>query len=587
MIYDPTSMANWEISRAAEENMPTPYEWGERLGLTQEEIIAIGRLGKLSFLKIMDRLQNKPDGKYIDVTGMTPTPLGEGKTTTVLGLIQGLARLGKSPGGCVRQASGGPTMNMKGTAAGAGNALLIPMDELSMGLTGDMNDVTNAHNLAMVAVTARMQHERNYSDDELLRRSGMPRLGIDPSRVQFGWVMDFCAQSLRNIVIGMGGRLDGFMMSSKFNISASSELMAILSIAQDLPDLRKRIAEITVAFDKQGQPVTTADLEVDGAMCAWMRNAIDPTLCCTVDYQPCLVHTGPFANIAIGQSSIIGDRLGLKLFDYHVTESGFGSEIGYEKFWNVKCRTSGLVPDAVVLTATIRALKLHGGAPPVIPGSSLPDEYTNEGLDLVERGLPNLLHHVAVIRKSGVNPVVCLNRFHSDTDEEIKLVRNAVEGCHARFAASDHWARGGEGAIELAELVVEAAEEKKEFRFLYPSTMKLKERVEVIAREIYGAQGVRWTPEARTKAARLESNERFDNFATIMVKTPLSLSHDPAGKGVPKDWVLPIRDILVYTGARFLCPCAGDIKLMPGTSSNPAYRRVDVDVETGKVTGLA
>ena len=587
MIYDPTSMANWEISRAAEENMPTPYEWGERLGLTKEEIIAIGRLGKLSFLKIMDRLQNKPDGKYIDVTGMTPTPLGEGKTTTALGLIQGLARLGKSPGGCVRQASGGPTMNMKGTAAGAGNALLIPMDELSMGLTGDMNDVTNAHNLAMVAVTARMQHERNYSDEELLRRSGMPRLGIDPSRVQFGWVMDFCAQSLRNIVIGMGGRLDGFMMSSKFNISASSELMAILSIAQDLPDLRKRISEITVAFDKQGQPVTTADLEVDGAMCAWMRTAIDPTLCCTADYQPCLVHTGPFANIAIGQSSIIGDRLGLKLFDYHVTESGFGSEIGFEKFWNVKCRTSGLVPDAVVLTVTIRALKLHGGGPPVIPGSTLPDEYTSQDLDLVERGLPNLLHHVAIIRKSGVNPVVCLNRFHSDTDEEVKLVRNAVEGCHARFAPSDHWARGGEGAIELAELVVEAAEEKKEFRFLYPSTMKLKKRVEVIAREVYGAQGVRWTPEARAKAARLESDERFDNFATIMVKTPLSLSHDPARKGVPKDWVLPIRDILVYTGARFLCPCAGDIKLMPGTSSNPAYRRVDVDVETGKVTGLA
>ena len=586
MIYDPTSMANWEISRAAEENMPTPYEWGKRLGLTEEEMIAIGRLGKLSFLKIMDRLQNKPDGKYVDVTGMTPTPLGEGKTTTALGLIQGLARLGKNPGGCVRQASGGPTMNMKGTAAGSGNALLIPMDELSMGLTGDMNDVTNAHNLAMVAVTARMQHERNYSDDELLRRSGMPRLGIDPSRVQFGWVMDFCAQSLRNIVIGMGGRLDGFMMSSKFNISASSELMAILSIAQDLPDLRKRISEITVAFDKQGQPVTTADLEVDGAMCAWMRNAIDPTLCCTADYQPCLVHTGPFANIAIGQSSIIGDRLGLKLFDYHVTESGFGSEIGFEKFWNVKCRISGLVPDAVVLTVTIRALKLHGGGPPVIPGSTLPDEYTSQDLDLVERGLPNLLHHVAIIRKSGVNPVVCLNRFHSDTDEEVKLVRNAVEGFHARFAPSDHWARGGEGAIELAELVVEAAEEKKEFRFLYPSTMKLKKRVEVIAREVYGAEGVRWTPEARAKADRLESNERFDNFATIMVKTPLSLSHDPARKGVPKDWVLPIRDILVYTGARFLCPCAGDIKLMPGTSSNPAYRRVDVDVETGRATGL-
>ena len=586
MIYDPTRMANWEISRAAEENMPTPLEWADRLELANEEIIPIGRLAKLNVLRIMKRLSDRPDGKYVDIVGITPTPLGEGKTTTALGLIQGLSSIGKRAGGCLRQASGGPTMNMKDTAAGAGNALLIPMEELSMGLTGDINDVTNAHNLAMVAVTARLQHERNYGNDELLRRSGMPRLNIDATRVQLRWAMDFCAQSLRNIVIGIGSRLDGFEMNSGFNISASSELMAILSIARDLADLRKRISEITVAFDKQGKPVTTADLEVDGAMCAWMRNAINPTLCCTADYQPCLVHTGPFANIAIGQSSIIGDRLGLKLFDYHVTESGFGSEIGFEKFWNVKCRASGLKPDACVLTATIRALKLHGGGQPVIPGSNLPDEYTRQDLGLVEQGLPNLLHHISIIRKSGVSPVVCLNLFRSDTEEEIKLVRQAVENCGTRFAASDHWARGGEGAAPLAEAVVEATQEENDFDFLYPGSMKLTRRVELIATKIYGAESVSWTPEARSKAVRLESDERFDDFATMMVKTPLSLTHDPARKGVPKNWVLPIRDILVYTGARFLCPCAGDIKLMPGTSSNPAYRRVDVDVENAQVTGL-
>ncbi len=587
MTYDSTRMANWEISRAAEENMPAPLEWADRLGLAGEEVIPIGRLAKLNFGRIMERLGDAPDGKYVNVTGMTPTPLGEGKTTTALGLIQGLSCTGRNAGGCLRQASGGPTMNMKGTSAGAGNALLIPMEELSMGLTGDINDITNAHNLAMVALTARLQHERNYEDEELLRRSGMRRLDIDATRVQLRWVMDFCAQSLRSLVIGMGSRVDGFMMNSGFNISASSELMAILSMAGDLADLRKRIGEITIAFDRHGTPVTTADLEVDGAMCAWMRNAVNPTLCCTADYRPCLVHTGPFANIAIGQSSIIGDRLGLKLFDYHVTESGFGSEIGFEKFWNVKCRASGLTPDACVLTVTIRALKLHGGGPPIIPGSNLPDEYTGEELRLVEEGLPNLLHHISIVRRSGVSPVVCLNRFHGDSAEEIKLVRRAVEGIGARFAASDHWARGGEGASQLAEAVVEAAEEANDFDFLYPRSLKLTERVELIATQIYGAAGVRWTPAARAKAKRLESDERFDDFATMMVKTPLSLSHDPARKCVPENWVLPIRDILVYTGARFLCPCAGDIKLMPGTSSNPAYRRVDVDVKSARVTGLS
>jgi formate--tetrahydrofolate ligase len=586
MPYDPTQLHDWQISEAAEQRMPTPEEWRDRLGLAKDEVIPMGRLAKLDFLKIIERLKDRPDGKYIEVTAITPTPLGEGKSTTSLGLIEGLGKRGQHVGGCLRQPSGGPTMNIKGTAAGGGNALLIPMTEFSMGLTGDMNDIMNAHNLAMVALTARMQHERNYNDEQLERLSKMRRLDVDPTRIEMGWVIDFCAQALRSIIIGIGGRQDGYMVQSKFGVAASSELMAILAIVTDLADLRKRLAEITVAYDKRGKPITTGDLEVGGAMCAWMRNAINPTLCSTAEYQPCMVHAGPFANIAVGQSSIIGDRAGLKLFDYHVTESGFAADIGFEKFWNVKCRYSGLQPHVSVLTATIRAMKMHGGGPKVTPGVPLPEQYTKENLKLVEKGLPNLIHHIGVIRKSGINPVVCLNRFVTDTKEELEIVRRAAEAAGARFAVSDHWARGGEGALELADAVMEAANDPVNFRFLYPLEMKLRDRVELIAKEIYGADGVAWTPEAEAKSKMLESDSRYDGYATMMVKTHLSLSHDPDLKGVPRGWVLPIRDVLVYSGARFLCPCAGTISLMPGTSSNPGFRRVDVDVKTGKVSGL-
>jgi formate--tetrahydrofolate ligase len=586
MPYDAVHMQDWQISDAAEQHMPAPDDWKDRLALQRDEIIPVGRLCKLDFLKIIERLKNKPDGKYIEVTAITPTPLGEGKSTTSIGLMEGLGKRGKNVGGCLRQPSGGPTMNIKGTAAGGGNALLIPMTEFSMGLTGDINDVMNAHNLAMVALTARMQHERNYNDEQLFRLSKMPRLDIDPCRVEMGWVIDFCAQALRHIIIGIGDRNDGYMMQSKFTIAASSELMAILAIVTDLTDLRKRLGEITLAYDKQGNRITTSDLEVAGAMCAWMRNAINPTLCSTAEYQPCMVHAGPFANIAVGQSSIIGDRVGLKLFDYHVTESGFAADIGFEKFWNVKCRYSGLRPQVSVLTTTIRALKMHGGGPTVKPGLALPEEYTREDLKLVEKGIPNMVHHIRVIQKSGINPVVCINRFITDTRDEIALVRKAAEATGARCAVSDHWALGGEGALELADAVIDACKEKVNFRYLYPLEMKLRDRVELIAKEIYGADGVAWTPEAEQKCKAFESDPRYDDYATMMVKTHLSLSHDPDLKGVPKGWLLPIRDVLVYSGAKFLCPCAGSISLMPGTSSNPGFRRVDVDVKTGKVTGL-
>jgi len=586
VAYDAVKMKDWQISEAAEENMPTPDEWREKLKLQKDEVIPFGRLCRLDFMKIIDRLKDKKDGKYIEVTAITPTPLGEGKSTTSCGLMEGMGKRGLNVGGALRQPSGGPTMNIKGTAAGGGNALLIPMTEFSMGLTGDINDIMNAHNLAMVALTARMQHERNYDDEQLDRLTKMPRLNIDPTRVEMGWIMDFCAQSLRNIVIGLGGRMDGFTMQSKFGIAVSSELMAMLSIVRDLADMRERMDNVTLAFDKKGKPVTTGDLRVGGAMTAWMRNTVNPTLLSTVEYQPCMVHAGPFANIAVGQSSIIADRIGLKMFDYHITESGFAADIGFEKFWNVKCRYSGLKPHVSVLTTTIRALKMHGGGPKVVAGIPLPEEYIKENLGLLEKGLPNMLHLIGVIRKSGINPVVCINCFQTDTKAEIALVKKAAEAAGARCAVSTHWADGGDGALELADAVKDACEEESEFKFLYPQEMKLRDRVNIIAKEVYGADGVSWTPEAEAKAKKFESDPKYDEYATMMVKTHLSLTHDPTLKGVPKGWTLPIRDVLIYSGTKFLCPVAGAITLMPGTSSSPAFRKVDIDVNTGKVTGL-
>ena len=527
MPYDASKMKEWQIAEAAEENLPEPNEWLERLSLKKHEMIPYGKTPKLDFMKILDRLKNRPNGKYIEVTAITPTPLGEGKSTTSIGLIEGLGKRGKNVGGALRQPSGGPTMNIKGTAAGGGNALLIPMTAFSMGLTGDINDIMNAHNLAMVALTARMQHENNYDDAHLHKLTKMRRLDIDPNRVEFNWIIDFCAQSLRNIAIGMGGSKDGFPIQSKFNIAPSSELMAILSVVSDLADMRQRMDNITLAYDRRGKPITTADLEVGGAMTAWMRNSINPTLCYSAEYQPIMVHAGPFANIAIGQSSIIADRLGLKMFDYHVTESGFAADIGFEKFWNVKCRLSGLKPNVSVVVATIRALKMHGGGPKVVSGQPLAEEYTKENVKLVDAGLPNLLHHMNIIKLSGVNPVVCINNFTTDTAEEIKTVKRAVEAAGARCAVSTHWAQGGEGALELADMIIDACKQSNGFQFLYPNEMKLRQRVEKIATTIYGADGVDWSPEAKAKAEFFESDPIYDEYSTVMVKTQLSLTHLP------------------------------------------------------------
>ncbi|MHC5086381.1 MAG: formate--tetrahydrofolate ligase, partial [Planctomycetota bacterium] len=382
------------------------------------------------------------------------------------------------------------------------------------------------------------------------------------------------------------GKMDGFETESGFAITVSSELMAILSVARDLKDLRERISKIVVAQSRSGKDITTADLEVDGAMTAWMLDTINPSLVQTIEGNPVFIHAGPFANIAIGQSSIIADRLATKLGDYHVTESGFGADIGFEKFWNLKCRMSGIKPDAVVIVATVRALKMHGGGPTVKPGKPLDEAYTQENLELVENGCGNLIAHIETVKKSGVTPVVCVNGFYTDTQAEIELVKKIAIENGALAAYSQHWLKGGDGAIELAEAVVKACEKPHDFKFLYDLEDPLKTKIEKIATQVYGASGVDFSIEAQKRLAELEQDDDLKKFGVCMVKTHLSLSHDPDMKNRPKSFRLPIRDFLVYKGAGFIVPIAGDIKLMPGTASNPAFRHIDVDVNSGKVTGL-
>jgi len=586
MKLDATKMKDWQIAEAAEEGMKPVSQLAQEMGLKESELIPMGRkLAKVDYQQALARLKGTPTAKYIDVTAITPTPLGEGKTTTAVGLIEGLGKLKKRVVGAIRQPSGGPTFNIKGSAAGGGLAQCIPLTPFSIRLTGDIDCITNAHNLAMVALTSRMQHERNY-DDARLAKSNLKRLDIDPERVQMKWAMDFCAQALRDIRIGRGGKMDGFEMDSGFQITVSSEIMAILAVSKDLKDMRERMAKIVVAYDKKGNEITAADLEVDGAMTAWMADAINPNLLQTIEGQPVFVHAGPFANIAIGQSSIIADMIGTKLGDYHVTESGFGADIGFEKFWNLKCRMSGLVPDAIVVVATVRALKMHGGGPAVKPGVPLSEEYTSENLKLVEKGCENLIAHIETVKKSGVRPVVCVNSFYTDTKAEIDLVRKIADQNGALAAVSEHWLKGGDGAVELAEAVIEACSETNKFKFLYELETPLRKRIELIAREVYGASGVTYSDEVLVKAKAMEADPASKTLGTCMVKTHLSLSHDPDLKGRPANWELPIRDILVYKGAGFIVPVAGAIKLMPGTASSPAFRNIDVDVKTGKVQGL-
>ncbi|MBU1155276.1 MAG: formate--tetrahydrofolate ligase [Proteobacteria bacterium] len=586
-LPDPRENPDYVIAEAAEEYMRPIKDIASELGITDEELLLHGHyVAKVDFKKLLERLKDRPDGKYIDVTAITPTPLGEGKSTSSMGLVEGLGQRKVNVTAAIRQPSGGPTMNIKGSAAGGGLAQCIPLTPFSLGLTGDINAIMNAHNLAMVALNSRMQHERNYTDEQLMRLSNMERLDIDPTNIEMGWIIDFCCQGLRNIIMGLGGRTDGFMMQSKFGIAVSSEVMAILAVAKDLADMRERMGKIVVAYNKQGKAITTKDLQVDGAMTAWMVEALNPNLLQTLEGQPVFVHAGPFANIAIGQSSIIADRVALKLGDYHVTESGFGADIGFEKFWNLKCRYSGLKPNCAVVVATIRALKCHGGAPIPVPGKAMPDEYKGENVGWVEKGCENLVHHINTVRKAGINPVVCINAFYTDTDAEIAKVRELGEAAGARVALSRHWEHGGEGALEFADAVIDACNEPNEFKLLYELSTPLRQRIDMIAKEVYGADGADYSDVALSKAKKIEADPELSKLGTCMVKTHLSLSDNPAIKGVPKGWRLFVRDILTYGGAGFVVPVAGNISLMPGSGSNPAYRRVDVDVETGKVKGV-
>lgn len=583
---NPLKMADWEIAQSAETKMKTIQELGEELGLKTEEVHPYGHyMGKLDTNLILARLKDRPNGKYIDITAITPTPLGEGKSTTTIGLLQGLGYIGKKASAAIRQPSGGPTFNIKGSAAGGGLSQCIPLADFSLGLTGDIDAITKAHNLAMVALTSRMQHEFNYGD-KTLEKKNLKRLHINPKHVSISWAIDFCAQSLRNIIIGLGGKLDGFMMHSGFQISVSSELMAILAIAKDLKDMRERIGKMIVAYDNRGNPITTSDLEVAGAMTAIMAKAIMPSLLQTIEGQAVLVHAGPFANIAIGQSSIVADYIGLKLSDYHLTESGFGADIGFEKFCSLKCRFSRLKPDCAVIVATVRALKMHGGGPKVVPGKKLDEAYTQKNIGLLENGISNLIAHIETVQKAGVPAVVCINHFYTDHDDEIQFIREKIEAIGARVAVSKHWLKGGEGAKELAEMVVEACEEPNQFKYFYNDEDSIKEKIEALATKVYGADGVEYSAEANKKIAALEADDRFKHLNVCMVKTHLSLSDDPYLKGRPEGWRLSVHDILVYQGAEFIVPMAGTIKLMPGTASDPNYRRIDIDTDTGVVTGL-
>ncbi|MDD2967627.1 MAG: formate--tetrahydrofolate ligase [Desulfovibrionaceae bacterium] len=590
MSLDPTKHADWEIAREAEQSMKKIDQLAQEMGLLPDEVLPYGHyMAKIDAPAVLKRQAARPNGKYVNVTAITPTPLGEGKSTTTIGLVQGLGRRQQNVSAAIRQPSGGPTMGVKGSAAGGGLSQCIPLTPYSLGFTGDLNAVCNAHNLAMVALTSRMQHERNYDDEKLEKLSGMKRLNIDPTSVRMGWVMDFCCQALRNVIIGIEGdgrSNDGFMMRSRFDIAVASEVMSILSVCTDLKDMRQRMGKIVMAYDKHGRPVTTADLEVDGAMTAWMVEAIKPSLIQTIEGQPVFVHAGPFANIALGQSSVIADKVGLKLSDYHVTESGFGSDIGFEKFWNLKCHYSGLTPDASVLVATVRALKSHGGAPVPVAGRPLPEEYRTENVGLVEAGCVNLLHHINIIRKAGIAPVVCINAFHADTKEEIATVRRMCEQAGARVALSTHWEHGGAGALELADAVMDACNDKNEFKPLYDWNKPIEERIADIAMQVYGADGVDFAPKAKKIMAEIQQRDDANTLGICMAKTQYSLSDNPMLKGAPKGWRLYVRDMMLYGGAGLVVPVAGDIMLMPGTGSRPAFRRVDVDTETGQVTGV-
>jgi len=571
-----------EISRAAK---PLPItEVARKAGILPEELEPYGQVKAKVKLSILQRLAGKPNGKYIDVTAITPTPLGEGKTTTSVGLTQAMGLLKKKVFMCIRQPSMGPTFGIKGGAAGGGYSQVIPMEEFNLHLTGDIHAVSIAHNLLAAAIDARIMHEDNMTDAELAK-IGLKRLDIDPYAITWRRVVDVNDRALRNIVLGLGTEEDGRPRQSGFDISVSSEIMAILALADGLEDMKKRLGRIIIGLSKSGRPVTANDLGVTGALTVLMRDAIKPNLMQTLEGQPVFVHAGPFANIAHGNNSIVADKIALKLADYVVTESGFGADIGMEKFFDIKCRASGLVPNCVVLVATIRALKMHGGGPKVVPGRPLDKAYTQENLPLLEKGLPNMQRHVEIVRMFGVPVVVAINQFATDTPAEVELARKAAEKAGAEAAVmSNHWAEGGKGAVELAKAVVAACDKPSNFKFLYGLELSIKEKIETIAKKVYQAERVTYEPLAEKQIASYEKLG-LNTVPICMAKTHLSLSHDPSLKGVPRGYSIPIREVRASAGAGFLYPILGMMRTMPGLPSRPAFMDVDLDSD-GEVVGM-
>ena len=572
-----------EISRAAK---PIPItEVAAAAGILPEELEPYGSVKAKVRLEILERLADAPNGKYIDVTAITPTPLGEGKTTTAVGLTQALGVLGKKVFLCIRQPSMGPTFGIKGGAAGGGYSQVIPMEEFNLHLTGDIHAVSIANNLLAAAIDARIKHEA-HADDETWARTGLPRLNIDPETITWRRVVDVNDAALRFIETGLSDNwMDGPRRKTGFDISVASEIMAILALADGPADMRRRLGRIIIGMNTAGEPVTAEDLGCAGAMMVLMKDAIKPNLMQTLEGQPAFVHAGPFANIAQGNSSIIADKIALKLADYVVTESGFGADIGMEKFFNIKCRTSGLVPNCVVLVGTIRALKMHGGGPKVVPGKPLAEEYTRENLQLLEKGVCNLQRNIEIARMFGVPVVAVINQFPTDTPAEIELARKAAEAAGATAAVtSNHWAEGGKGAVELAEAVVAACEQPANFQLLYPDEMSIKQKIETICTKVYKAAGVTYSEKAEAQIASYE-RAGLSHLPICMAKTHLSLSHDPTLKGVPEGFTVPVQEVRSAAGAGFLYPLLGTMRTMPGLPSRPAFLNVDLN-EKGEVVGM-
>ena len=577
-------LSDLEIAQAAK--LRPILEVAEKLGLGEDDLDLYGKYKAKVHLDVLERLKDRPNGKYIDVTAITPTPLGEGKTVTTVGVSQGLNYIGKKVFTCIRQPSQGPTFGIKGGAAGGGYSQIVPMEDFNLHLTGDIHAVGAAHNLLAAAIDARIMHE-DWQTDEQLAKRGIKRLDIDPYSITWNRVVDINDRALRNVIVGLGTKWDGRPRQSGFDITVASEVMAILALTTDLFDLRERLGRIVIGTDKKRNPVTAEDLGVAGAMTVLMKDALMPNLMQTLEHSPAFVHAGPFANIAHGQSSIIADMIGLKLVSdgYLVTESGFGVDCGMEKFFDIKCRYSGLMPNCVVIVASIRALKMHGGGPRVVAGRPLDPAYQEENLELLEKGLSNLEANIKIALRFGIPVVIAVNKFTTDTEAEIGMVREAAVAAGAEDAVvSEVWAKGGEGGAKLAEAVVAACEKPSHFKFLYPLDIPIKEKIETIATKVYGADGVDYSAAAEKKI-NLYTKFGYDKMPINMAKTHLSLSHDPNWKGVPKNYNLPIPDIRASVGAGFLYPLCGEMRTMPGLPTHPVFMGVDID-ETGRTIGL-